>query len=84
MFSDRPFTGGPGLNRKVKRATADLTLAFLDYAFEGDPAGLTHWNLAWQDILAQPAVPAAQPVAATPRRKEIRRTTLEGASPAAN
>jgi predicted dienelactone hydrolase len=77
VFSDRPFTGGPRLNRKVKKATADLALAFLDYTFGGDPTGLTHWSLAWRDILAQPPVPAAAPVAATPRRKEFRRTTLE-------
>jgi predicted dienelactone hydrolase len=85
VFSDRPFTGGgPIHNRKVKRATADLTLAFLDYTFEGDPAGLTHWNLAWRDILAQPPVPTALPAAATPRSKEFRRTTLESPPAAAN
>ena len=85
VFSDRPFTGGgPRLNRMVKRATADLTLAFLDHTFGGDPTGLTRWSLAWSDILAQPPVPTAQPVAATPRRKEFRRTTSEGPSAAAN
>jgi predicted dienelactone hydrolase len=77
VFSDRPFTGGPRLNRKVKKATADLALAFLDYTYGGDPTGLTHWNLAWRDILAQPPVPSEPPVAATPRRKQFRRTTLE-------
>jgi predicted dienelactone hydrolase len=77
MFTDRPFTGGPGLNRKVKEATADLAVAFLDYTFGGDATGLTRWGLAWRDILAQPPAPTAPPVAATPGRKEFRRTTLE-------
>lgn len=59
IFTDRPLTGGPGLNPMVKDATADLTLAFLDYAFAGDASGIKQWNLAWQDILAQPAGRAA-------------------------
>jgi predicted dienelactone hydrolase len=84
VFSDRPFTGGPRLNRMVKRATADLTLAFLDHTFGGDPSGVTSWSLAWRDILAQPPVPMAQPVAATPRRKEFRGTTSERPIAAAN
>ncbi len=83
VFSDRPFAGGPRLNRQVKRATADLTLAFLDQTFEGDPTGLTRWSLAWSDILAQPPVSTVLPVAATPRRKEFRRTTLERPTAAA-
>jgi predicted dienelactone hydrolase len=55
IFTDRPMTGGPGLNPIVKDATGDLTLAFLDYAFAGDASGIRQWTLAWQDILAQPA-----------------------------
>jgi predicted dienelactone hydrolase len=84
VFTDRPFTGGPRLNRKIKKATADLALAFLDYTYGGDPTGLARWSLAWSDILAQPPVPTAQPATATPRRKESRRTTLEGPIAAAN
>jgi hypothetical protein len=71
MFTDRAFTGGPGLNPKVKEATADLALAFLDYSFGDDATGLTRWSLAWRDILAQPPVPTATPVAATPGRKSF-------------
>lgn len=59
IFTDRPLTGGPGLNPMVKDATGDLTLAFLDYAFAGDGSGIRQWTLAWQDILAQPANRAA-------------------------
>jgi hypothetical protein len=82
MFTDRTLTGGPGLNRKVKEATADLALAFLDYT-QDDAAGLNRWNLAWQDILAQaPAVTAAR-VAVEPGR-DFRRTTLERPVAAAN
>jgi pimeloyl-ACP methyl ester carboxylesterase len=53
MFTDRPFTGGPSLNAKVKVATAELTSAFFDLAFEGDYAALTQWQTNWQPILAR-------------------------------
>jgi predicted dienelactone hydrolase len=71
MFTDRAFTGGLGLNPKVKEATADLALAFLDYSFGDDATGLTRWSLAWRDILAQPPVSTATPVPATPERKSL-------------
>ncbi len=71
MFTDRAFTGGSGLNPKVKEATADLALAFLDYSFGDDATGLTRWSLAWRDILAQPPEPTATPVAATPGRESF-------------
>ncbi|ANV99627.1 hypothetical protein LMTR13_04985 [Bradyrhizobium icense] len=67
MFTDRPLVGGPALNPMVKEATADLTLAFLDYAFRGQVTGLSHWNATWQNILAEP--PAGTLVAATPAQK---------------
>lgn len=83
MFTDRSFTGGPGLNPKVKEATADLTLAFLDYAFGVDAATLARWNIAWQGILAHaPAAPRPMPVTVTDDRQMSRRTTLEAPSPA--
>jgi predicted dienelactone hydrolase len=69
MFTDRAFTGGLGLNPKVKEATADLALAFLDYTFGHDATGLTRWSLAWRDILAHSPAPTATPAAATPGRK---------------
>lgn len=53
MFTDRPNTGGRALNAEVKRATADLALAFLDLVFEGDGAALTQWRASWQPILAR-------------------------------
>jgi hypothetical protein len=53
IFTDRPFTGGLSLNAKVKAATADLTLAFFDFAFEGDRAALAQWQTNWRPILQQ-------------------------------
>lgn len=71
MFTDRHVTGGPWLNKKVKDATADLTLAFLDYTFGGDRTGLARWSLAWKDILAQAPAPGSPPVAMGPSRKNF-------------
>jgi predicted dienelactone hydrolase len=66
IFTDRALTGGPALNPKVKEATADLALAFLDYTFRDDVTGLTRWSLAWRDILAQPLAPTVIPAAMAP------------------
>ncbi len=52
MFTDRPGTGGPHLNPKVKAATAELALAFLDLVYEGDRTAMTRWNARWQPIVA--------------------------------
>ncbi len=52
MFTDRQMTGGPTLNPKVKAATAELSLAFLDLALDGNATTLTRWNATWQPILA--------------------------------
>lgn len=60
MFTDRPLTGGLSLNGKVKLATSALTLAFFDFAFDGDSAALTQWQANWQPILAQ--APGTDPV----------------------
>jgi predicted dienelactone hydrolase len=68
MFTDRALTGGPTLNPKVKDATADLTLSFLDYAFGGDASSLTRWEAAWRNILAQPPAGGRVPVVAMPAR----------------
>jgi len=70
MFTDRPIVGGLTFNPTVKEATADLTLAFLDYAFAGEATGLSRWGAAWQNILAEPD---AAPVA-TPAQKLLRPT----------
>jgi len=73
MFTDRPLVGGPALNPKVKEATAELTLAFLDYAFGGQVNGLSHWSANWQDLLARP--PASMAVAATSAQKLLQPAT---------
>lgn len=52
MFTDRSFTGGPALNSKAKRATAELVLAFFDLAFDGEEEALVQWQTEWQAILA--------------------------------
>ena len=57
MFTDRPLTGGVGLNPQVKEATASGSLAFLDLALRGDAAPLSAWSAAWGSILA--VAPAA-------------------------
>jgi predicted dienelactone hydrolase len=75
MFTDRPLTGGPALNPKVKAATAELTLAFLDLAFDGNGTTLTRWNATWQPILAlRPAV--APPVPIARARSVAQRSTI--------
>lgn len=75
MFTDRPLTGGAQLNPRVKAATADLGLAFLDLVFHADRRPLATWTTAWQPILASP--PRLAPAAfATP-------SSVRGRSPIA-
>jgi predicted dienelactone hydrolase len=52
IFTDRTATGGWALNPKVKAATAELALAFLDLVFDGDRHPMTSWNAKWQPIVA--------------------------------
>ena len=82
IFTDRALTGGPALNPKVKAATAELTLAFLDLAFDGNGTTLARWNATWQPILAlQPGVaPPPVPIARA-RSVAQRSTTGVAASP---
>ncbi len=65
VFTDRALTGGPALNPKVKLATAELTLAFLDLVFEGNGTTLARWNVTWEPMLASApgAAPSPLPVA---------------------
>ncbi len=65
MFTDRAVTGGVDLNPKVKAATAELALAFLDLVYDGDRTTMTRWNTRWQPIvaLAPGAAPFLGPVA---------------------
>lgn len=53
IFTDRAITGGAALNPRVKSATADLALAFLDLAFNADSKPLAQWRSAWEPILSQ-------------------------------
>jgi predicted dienelactone hydrolase len=72
IFTDRAFTGGPSLNPKVKVATADLTMAFFDFAFDGDHTALTQWQTEWQPILAQATAAGLEPLApGGPRRADL-------------
>ena len=84
MFTDRALTGGASLNPKVKDATADVTLSFLDYAFGGDTSSLTRWEAAWRPILAQPSAEVRAPAVAAPIPAASRRTTLERAMVTSN
>lgn len=61
MFTDRAFTGGTRLNPKVKRATAELALAFFDLVFDRDAAALTQWRTTWKPLLAQAPETAPRP-----------------------
>ncbi len=54
MFTDRPGTGGTELNPRVKSATKELSLAFLQATFgRGSPRALDGWALRHRDILAK-------------------------------
>ena len=81
IFTDRGLTGGPGLNPKVKEATGELTLAFLDYAFAGDSKGLAQWSVDWQDILAMPTTRNVIPISGAVIRPDwhdnVRATSAE-------
>lgn len=66
VFTDRSLTGGAALNPKVKAATAELSLAFLDLTFRGSDAALRRWQADWQPILAK------APGAAFPARADGR------------
>lgn len=44
VFTDRGRTGGDGLNPRIKLATRQLVLAFLNQAFALDTAGLQRWQ----------------------------------------
>ena len=76
IFTDRSFTGGPALNPKVKAATAELTLAFLDLAFDGNGTTLTRWNATWQPILASPPDTALSPVPIARSRRMVQGSAI--------
>lgn len=53
IFTDRTGTGGSELNARVKRATQELTLAFLNSAFEGRHERLADWRARHAQIVAR-------------------------------
>jgi pimeloyl-ACP methyl ester carboxylesterase len=54
MFTDRPGTGGAELNPRVKLATKELSLAFLQASFgNGKPLALSQWVLRYREIIAK-------------------------------
>jgi predicted dienelactone hydrolase len=52
VFTDRAVTGGATLNPRVKQATKELALAFLNDVFDG-VGGLGDWSARHQDIVAR-------------------------------
>lgn len=53
IFTDRAGTGGLLLNPRVKAATRELTLAFLNKVFEGREDGLRSWIQRHADLIAR-------------------------------
>ena len=54
MFTDRPGTGGAELNPRVKVATKELSLSFLQAVFgRGSPRALDDWVKRHREILAK-------------------------------
>lgn len=57
VFTDRSLRNGGPLNPLVKRATAEVGLAFLDLVHKSDPAPLEDWSATWKPILAAAPTP---------------------------
>jgi len=53
IFTDRSGTGGVALNPRVKTATRELTLAFLQNVLEDRQEALLEWPQRWREILAR-------------------------------
>jgi predicted dienelactone hydrolase len=53
IFTDRPGTGGIDLNPRVKRATQDLSTAFLASVFDGHDDALRAWPQRHGEIVAR-------------------------------
>ena len=60
IFTDRTGTGGSELNPRVKAATRELTLAFLEQVLggRGDGAALQRWGERYRSLLARWVQPA--------------------------
>ena len=60
MFTDRPGTGGAELNPRVKRATQELSLAFLQSQFgHGQAGAMAQWLERHRAIVARHALDSA-------------------------
>ncbi|AWN48819.1 acetylhydrolase [Methylobacterium terrae] len=57
VFTDRSLRNGGPLNPLVKRATAEVGLAFLDLVHKSDPVPLEDWSATWKPILAAAPTP---------------------------
>ncbi|MFG5121281.1 alpha/beta hydrolase family protein [Methylorubrum sp. POS3] len=57
VFTDRSLQNGGPLNPLVKRATMEVSLAFLDLVHRSDPVPLKGWSATWKPILAAAPVP---------------------------
>lgn len=57
IFTNRAGTGGVELNPKVKAATKELALAFLQRVFEGKDDALARWPETYRPLLARWASP---------------------------
>jgi predicted dienelactone hydrolase len=53
IFTDRSGTGGAALNAQVKRATSELSLAFLKSVFDGDELPPQRWPGQFGDIVSR-------------------------------
>jgi dienelactone hydrolase len=53
MFTDRPTTGGADLNPKVKTATKELALAFLQSVLANDHVALDAWPQRFSGLVAR-------------------------------
>lgn len=53
IFTNRGGTGGDELNPKVKAATSELALAFLQRVFYGRDESLARWPQTWGALLAR-------------------------------
>ncbi|MFY7856542.1 MAG: alpha/beta hydrolase family protein [Rubrivivax sp.] len=53
VFTDRAGTGGAVLNPQIKRATQDLSLAFLRRCFDGEERALATWPQQHRNLIAR-------------------------------
>ncbi|MCJ2046365.1 hypothetical protein MKK58_17760 [Methylobacterium sp. J-078] len=69
VFTDRSLRNGGQLNPLMKRATAEVGLAFLDLVHRSDPVPMDEWSVTWKPILAAAPVPFPVPPRNVDRRR---------------